>query len=130
MKLGADDYFTKPVDREILLTRVNTVLRQMQRIKKLEEVRFDEERLRTLQITMSTVHDIVNNFLQNLQLFRMEAENSKAMNEDSLCLFDQLINDTATKLKDLGELDLVVETTTKTGVITLDMTARRHTETK
>ena len=120
MELGADDYLTKPVDREVLLTRVKTALRQMDRVKVLEEVRTDEARLQTLKVTMSTVHDIVNNFLQNLQLFRMEAEKSNAINEDYLRLFDSLIDDTTNKLKTVGELDEVVETETESGVTTLD----------
>ena len=128
MELGADDYLTKPIDREILLTKVNTALRQMQRVKQLEEVKTDEARLRTLKVTMSTVHDIVNNFLQNLLLFRMEAEKSNAISEDYLDLFDSLIDDTTNKLKSVGELDVVVETETGSGVSTLDMTAKKHIE--
>ena len=120
MELGADDYLTKPIDREILLTRVNTALRQMERVKELEEIRTDQARLRTLKATMSTVHDIVNNFLQNLQLFRMEAEKSNAINEDYLRLFDSLIDETTNKLKTVGDLDEVVETETESGVTTID----------
>ena len=120
MELGADDYITKPVERDLLLTRVNTALRQMDRVKKLEEVRTAEARLLTLRATMSTVHDIVNNFLQNLQLFRLEAEKSNAISEDYLRLFDSLIDETTTKLKTIGDLDEVVETEMQSGVTTLE----------
>jgi len=120
MELGADDYITKPVERDLLLTRVNTALRQMDRVKKLEEVRTAEARLLTLRATMSTVHDIVNNFLQNLQLFRLEVEKSNAIGEDYLRLLDSLIDETTTKLKTIGELDEVVETEMQSGVTTLE----------
>src|SRR5258706_7664512 len=44
-----------------------------QRRKSLE-AEMEAQKLRTLQATMRTVQDIVNNFLNNLMLFQMEAE--------------------------------------------------------
>ncbi len=37
MELGADDYLTKPVDFELMLTRINTVLRRVTRMKDKKE---------------------------------------------------------------------------------------------
>jgi hypothetical protein len=57
---------------------------------------------------MTTVHDIVNNFLGSMQLIRMEAEGR--LSEETLTLFDQLILETASDLKVLGNLEVVRET--------------------
>jgi hypothetical protein len=62
-----------------------------------------EQRLRVFKATMRTVHDIVNNYLNNLQLFRLESET--ALPAKSSALFDQLLHDTATELQGLGDLD-------------------------
>jgi hypothetical protein len=62
-----------------------------------------QQRLRVFKATMRTVHDIVNNYLNNLQLFRLESET--LLPAESLALFDQLLHETATKLQVLGDLD-------------------------
>jgi hypothetical protein len=74
----------------------------------------DEQRLRVLKATMRTVQDLVNNFLNNLQLFRMEAEDGP-LSPESLNLFDDLIYETAEKLKTLGDLESVNETEMASG---------------
>lgn len=68
------------------------------------EAEIQKERLRTLKATMRTVFDIVNNGLNNLQLFRLDAERG-ALSRESLQLFDEIIHDTAGKLRDLAEME-------------------------
>ena len=75
----------------------------------------EEQRLRVLKATMRTVQDIVNNFLNNMQLFRMEAEDGP-LSVESLKLFDDLINETAEKLKALGDSESVVECKMASGI--------------
>jgi hypothetical protein len=66
-----------------------------------------EAKLRTLKATMRTVQDLVNNCLNGLQLFRLEAE--EAVPADSLRMFDCLISETATKINKIADLDWVQE---------------------
>ncbi len=74
-----------------------------------EKLEVQEERLKVFQATMRTVNDIVNNFLNNLQLFRLEAEEKNALEPESLELMDSIIRDTTTKLRKLGDLDSTPE---------------------
>lgn len=67
----------------------------------------EAQRLRVFRATMTTVHDLVNNFLANMQLIRMEAEDR--LPQDTLDLFDRLIDDNAAELRLLGELEVVRE---------------------
>lgn len=67
----------------------------------------EAQRLRVFRATMTTVHDLVNNFLANMQLIRMEAEDR--LPQETLDLFDQLIQDNAAELRLLGELQVVRE---------------------
>jgi hypothetical protein len=71
------------------------------------------QRLQVLKATMRTVHDLMGNFLNNLQFFRMEAED--ALSAESLATFDELVKDTASKLKTLGDLEEVHEKEGATG---------------
>ena len=53
--------------------------------------------------TVMQMHDIINNFLNNLLLFKMEAEDSKSISTESLKLFDHIVQEASTKIRDLGE---------------------------
>lgn len=79
-------------------------------------LKVQEERVKVLRATMRTVHDIVNNFLNNLYLFRHEAEEKEALEPESLILLESVIQDTADKLKKLGDLDSTPEKTMAGGV--------------
>jgi hypothetical protein len=66
-----------------------------------------EQRLRVLKATMRTVQDIVNNFLSNVQLFRMGAEG--ALPEEILKQFDGIVEEAAKQIRALGNVDEVNE---------------------
>jgi hypothetical protein len=68
----------------------------------------EAERLRVVQVTMRTVHDIVNNCLNQLQLLRLDAEGKVPL--ESLVLFDQAIKETSMKLNAMNDLQAYAET--------------------
>jgi hypothetical protein len=71
------------------------------------EAQLVDERLRVLRVTMRTVQDIVNNFLNGLQLLRIEAEG--CVPSETLTVFDKSIQDTAAQLTALGNMDVFSE---------------------
>lgn len=73
----------------------------------LHEVQLQAERLRVVQVTMRTVQDIVNNCLNQLQLFRLDADGHLPV--ESLRLFDEIVQDTAARLRAIGEIEAFAE---------------------
>lgn len=67
----------------------------------------DAQRLRVFKATMTTVHEIVNNALTNLQYVRVRAEDR--LDGELLQLFDRVIDETSSKLRGLGTLQEVNE---------------------
>jgi PAS domain S-box-containing protein len=67
----------------------------------------ERQRLRVFRATMTTVHDIVNNLLNSLQLIRMEAEGR--LPAEMLTQFDRLIAEAVSKLRTLSDLKTVNE---------------------
>ncbi len=100
----------------------------MHMIKRREErqIAIQAQRLRVLRVTMNTVNDINNNFLNSLLLFRMEAEDKGALSYDSLALFDSLISDASEKLKRLSRLEHTHEKDIGGGIYMLDIEAGRQ----
>lgn len=58
------------------------LLRQRRRARHHQE--FSAQRLEAMASAMGEVQDVVNNFLNNMQLFRFEAERSGALGEEHL----------------------------------------------
>ena len=75
------------------------------RARQQRHLEVQEQRLRVLKATMRTVHDIFNNFLQNLQLFEREARSSEALSAASQEHLGELITRTAHQLRRLGDLE-------------------------
>jgi hypothetical protein len=90
-------------------------MRARSRARRRSEI--DEQRLRVLKATMRTVQDVMNNFLNNMQLFRMEAEEGP-LSPESLKLFDDLIFEASEKLTALGDSKVVneIEMASGTGI--------------
>jgi hypothetical protein len=65
------------------------------------------QRLAAPKATMTTVHDIVNNSMMNLQWIRLEA--TERLSPEVLNRFDQIIQDTAAELKALGDVAELIE---------------------
>jgi PAS domain S-box-containing protein len=76
---------------------------ELQRLN--EEIQ--QQRLRVFRATMTTVHDIVNNFLNNLQVVQIEAEGK--LPPEVLTLLERLIHDAAAELRQLSDLETINE---------------------
>lgn len=77
-------------------------------LERRHAVQLQAEQLRVVQVTMRTVHDIVNNCLNQVQLLRMDAEEGR-VSAESIRLFDEAITDAAAQLKRLGDLGVYAE---------------------
>ena len=82
--------------------------------RRRREMEIREQRLRVLKATMRTVQNIVNNSLNNLQLFRIEAEG--LLPPESLRAFDRIVKQTSAELRHLGDLTSTPEVHLATGV--------------
>jgi hypothetical protein len=73
----------------------------------LHQRELEAHKLRTLKATMTTVQDLVGNFLCNMQYVREET--AFCMSKDTMELFDQLISQVQAHVKALGDVDRVRE---------------------
>jgi len=83
--------------------------------------RLDGARLQVVKTTMATVQDIVNNALNNLIFIHIEAEKSQALSQESLQAFEHIISETAEKLRDINELEIVEERNLGNQIRSLDL---------
>jgi PAS domain S-box-containing protein len=101
---------TDPTGR---VTGASAIARDITSRKRAEAelTRLNEEiqlqRLQVFKATMRTVQDILNNFLNSLQLVHLQAEGE--LPPEMLALVDRLIHEAAVKLKALGDLETIKE---------------------
>ena len=86
--------------------------------------RLVQDRLHMVQVTMATVQDIVNNALNNFIFVHIEAEKSHALSPETLATFENLITETAEKLRDINELEVVAERDLGENIRSLDLNGR------
>lgn len=80
----------------------------------------EEEKLRTLQATMRSVHDIVGNALNHLELVRLQAEESGTLPQRSLHEIDQIIDETTSRLGKLANMKTIRKRSLSSGVEVMD----------
>lgn len=64
-----------------------------------------EEKNQLFKTTMRAVHHILNNFLLKMTFFKQVADESKAIEEETIKIFDKVIFETAEELKKLGNIE-------------------------
>jgi len=84
-----------------------------------KEHELEHKRLKALKATMSTVHHIVNNFLNNTHLFIFEARENR-LTPESIDTLEKLIHETAGELRELGEVESVREIEVINGITGID----------
>ncbi len=79
-------------------------------------LREEDEKLRVYTSTISVSHHILHNFLNKMQLFRLEAERSADFNKSRLALYDQVIAETSEQIKRLEAVSEISEEGIKAAV--------------
>jgi len=74
-----------------------------------QEAAEQEKRALFLQ-TMRAVNHILNNFLNNMQYFKLTAEESSALEPSVIDEYDTVIHETAAKIRDLSAIESLDET--------------------
>ncbi len=112
----------------LLLSSVLTAaLADVLRINREEKLRQIERRY-TLEITMRTVQDIVGNFMNSIQLYRMKAEETGALDKASLAELDKMIYTTSDRINTLASLKYVAEKEISSDLYVLDTSEQYVTE--
>ena len=68
-----------------------------------QRLELQERRTAETKDTVLRMYDILNNFLNNLSLFKSEAMESDSMSQETLQLFDDLVQKAAANVRDIGE---------------------------
>ena len=77
------------------------------RRRKLQEMEY--ERVKIYKAMLSSTHHILNNFLNQMQLFKLTAEGTPGFDSEILSLYDGVIKDASTQIDALGSITNIDE---------------------
>lgn len=86
----------------IFLIFAVTDLRKRQKKQKIEL-----EKIKIYEAMMSSTHHILNNFINQMQLFKITAKKTPDFNPRVLALYDQIIKDASAQVKSLGSISKI-----------------------
>jgi hypothetical protein len=66
---------------------------------------------------VSSTHHILNNFLNQMQLFKLTAQDTPGFDPQILSLYDRIIKDATNQIEALSNIEKVNETTIQESVI-------------
>ncbi len=78
--------------------------------------RIEMEKVKIYKAMMSSTHHIMNNFLNQIQLLRMEAENTPGFDGEILELYNKTVYEATTQIKSLSSITSIDEETIKRSV--------------
>ena len=76
----------------------------------------EHEKNQFFRATIRAVHHILNNFLNNMTLFKLEAENCEEFDKNVLNLYDEVIESAQTQIQDLSSIHELTEEEIKNSV--------------
>lgn len=114
-----------------LIQRDKTNELHQERLKNLQsakEAEIQREKLNVLKATMRTVQDITGNFLNGMQLIKLEIDKNKTLSEETVDKLDELIQDTSQRINKLGNIEEIREKRMAGGAIGIDYEQKAKNE--
>jgi len=76
-------------------------------VKRQIETNAERERIQIYKAMLSSTHHVLNNFLHQMQIFKLTAESTSDFDPDILQLYDQIIRDASEQLDALGSITTI-----------------------
>jgi len=90
-------------------------LLRRQKQQKMEK-KIEKEKITIYTAMLSSAHHILNNFLNQMLLFKITAENTPGFDQHILSLFDTVMDEADQQIKKLGDITEIDEETIKDSV--------------
>ncbi len=78
--------------------------------------RIEVEKIKIYKAMLSSTHYILNNFINQMQLFKMTAKETPQFDRKILSLYDEVITDASTQIEALGAIAQIDEISIKSSV--------------
>ena len=98
------------IDEFIIPLFILLIFSLLDQIRRQNLQKIENEKIKIYEAMMFSTHHILNNFLNNMQLFKMTAEDTPEFDPEVLSLYDLVIKDASTQIEELGNITTIDET--------------------
>lgn len=85
-------------------------------LRKYQSVKIQYEKCMIFHSTVTAMHHILNNFLNQMQLFKIEASENESFDKEVLKLYDVVIHEASEQIQKLSEIKVPTEELIKEAV--------------
>ncbi len=78
-------------------------------VRKYWRQKAELEKVKIFKAMLASTHHILNNFLNQMQLFKLTAEETPNFDQDVLRLYDEIMESATNQIKILSEIDEISE---------------------
>lgn len=104
------------IDEIIIPTFILLVFALLDQVKKQREQKIAREKLAIYTAMLSSTHHILNNFLHQMQLFKITARNTPGFDPKILSLYDVVIEGASAQIDALGKITDINEASIRASV--------------
>ena len=97
------------IDEFIIPLFIFLIFSFIDQVKIQNSQKIENEKLKIYKAMLSSTHHILNNFINQMQLFKMTAESTPEFDHEILSLYDVVINDATTQIEALGAITKINE---------------------
>lgn len=101
---------TFEVDELIIPLTIIFLFTFIDQYRRLNSQKVNYEKTKIYKAMMFSTHHILNNFLNNMQLFKITAEDTPEFDPEILSLYEVVIKDASTQIEALGNITDIDET--------------------
>ncbi len=85
--------------------------------RRLKAVKLENEKLKIYKAMLSSSHHILNNFVQQMDLFKITAEETPGFDDEVLSFYEDIINATIDQINSLSNVEKIDESAIRTSVM-------------
>lgn len=77
----------------------------------------EREKIKIYRAMMASTHHILNNFLNQMQLFKMTADRTPGFSPEVLSLYEQIIKEASSQIESLGNITSISESEIENSIL-------------
>ncbi len=85
--------------------------------RRIKVIRMENERLKIYKAMLSSSHHILNNFVYQMNIFKITAEETPGFDEQVLSLYEEIIDTATYQINSLSNLETIDESAIRTSVM-------------
>lgn len=101
---------TEEIIFSVILIIITMLIDQFRNVRRTRRKRsLEQDRLNVARATMSTMNDLVGNFLNNILLIKIDMEKNEPLSSETITMFNDIILKLTSDMRRINDIDVIAE---------------------